>query len=238
VRQSKGVCFHNRSFGASDTNAVYVNFLARDLRSFFAATSGFISGLSVTMPFKHEAVRYLDALGDDVSRRLRVVNTVVKRGADLVGYNTDYLAVLHLLRRTGIRKKAVLVLGSGATAAVMALAAAELGGDVTISARSDGKARRLAKQLGCSFTPFHKRSRLTPALVLNGTPVGMAGDAVRILPRSFFRKGMTLFDAVMHPTATPLVRDALSRGSRVITGTRFFEQQAAMQSKIFLKSLS
>ena len=60
-----------------------------------------LSGFNITIPYKKEVIQYLDAV-DPVAERIGAVNTVVKRGGKLFGYNTDYYGFSYMLNRAGI----------------------------------------------------------------------------------------------------------------------------------------
>src|SRR5947199_893385 len=47
-----------------------------------------VLGANVTIPHKEAALRLLDEV-DDEAHRIGAVNTIVSRGARLIGYNTD-----------------------------------------------------------------------------------------------------------------------------------------------------
>src|SRR5256885_484503 len=47
-----------------------------------------VLGANVTIPHKESVLRLLDEV-DDEARRIGAVNTIVSRGARLIGYNTD-----------------------------------------------------------------------------------------------------------------------------------------------------
>src|SRR3989454_7058905 len=47
-----------------------------------------VLGANVTIPHKETVLRLLDEV-DDEARRIGAVNTIVSRGARLIGYNTD-----------------------------------------------------------------------------------------------------------------------------------------------------
>src|SRR5204862_2315863 len=49
---------------------------------------GDVLGANVTIPHKEAVLRLLDDV-DDEARRIGAVNTIVSRGARLIGYNTD-----------------------------------------------------------------------------------------------------------------------------------------------------
>src|SRR5512141_894129 len=47
-----------------------------------------VLGANVTIPYKERVLRFMDEAGED-ARRVSAVNTIVRRGARLVGENTD-----------------------------------------------------------------------------------------------------------------------------------------------------
>ena len=68
-------------------------------------------GFNITIPYKKEIKKYLDEL--DISAiNAEVVNTVVKRGDKLIGYNTDYKGLEYLFNSEGIvlKNKKVLII--------------------------------------------------------------------------------------------------------------------------------
>ena len=58
-------------------------------------------GINVTIPYKKEVLPYLNEI-DPLALRLGAVNTIVKRGGKLFGYNSDYYGFLSLVQRTEI----------------------------------------------------------------------------------------------------------------------------------------
>jgi 3-dehydroquinate dehydratase/shikimate dehydrogenase len=236
VSQSKGIYLHNAIFQRSSVNAVYVNFLVNDLSSFLATYRDMVSGFSVTMPFKQAILPMLDETDGEVAS-LDSVNTVISRKGKLVGYNTDLPAIVALLqKRCSLRHKDVVILGTGATAKTMAYATILNGARVTIIGRAAAKAEALASELGCGWASMAALGTLQPDILMNGTPVGMAPDTKSTLvPHSLFRREMIVFDAVYNPPMTPLLLEAEAAGCRIITGVEFFNQQAELQSSIFLK---
>lgn len=238
VIHSQGIHIHNHTFSKLSVNAVYVNLLVHDVESFIQVFRDRINGFSVTMPFKRDILPFLDEVEPEASR-LQCVNTVLSRKGKLYGYNTDLPAVSELLleKLTPFHQH-VVVLGTGATATTMAYAAIRRGLRTTIVGRSAEKARTLAQSLGCSSAQLAALPSLRAEVIMNGTSVGMAGSADErhsLVPKSFLRRGMIVFDAVYNPPMTPLLRDAEGAGCIIISGSEFFDRQAKLQSNLFLK---
>ena len=241
VALSKGIYFHNRIFNRRTLNAVYVNFLVDNLRDFLSTFRELTTGLSVTMPFKQEIIPYIDTISHD-ALALKSANTVIKRRGRLHGYNTDLPAIVSALRkRTSLKNKDVIVLGTGATSKTMAYGTAVNGARVTIIGRNATKAKTLAGELNCNWATLSDVSSLRADIIMNGTSVGMSSNSgvktEELVPKKFFRREMIVFDAVHSPSMTRLLREAQDAGCTTITGAELFERQARLQSKFFVESI-
>jgi shikimate dehydrogenase len=73
-----------------------------------------VLGISVTVPYKQAVMPLLDEI-DPAADAIGSVNTLVRRGRTLVGYNTDKDGFLRSLRETGCDPSGLraLVLGVG-----------------------------------------------------------------------------------------------------------------------------
>lgn len=108
-----------------------------------------LKGMNVTAPFKAEIIPCLQHL-DAAAERIGSVNTIVREGTILKGYNTDYLGVSGALESRGIdpRGKPCLVLGAGGAGRAAVFALIQKGGLVTILNRNPEKARLAAETIG------------------------------------------------------------------------------------------
>lgn len=236
VSRSRGIYYHNQVFTRKSVNAVYINFLVDRLETFMPSFRDEISGLSITMPFKQQIIPFLDSIESEAAE-LRSVNTVIRRRGLLIGSNTDLPAIRwNLAKVTTLKRKAALVLGTGATARTMAFACLSGGAAVTVAGRSADRARSLAGELGCDWTTLDDLHGRHCDLLLNGTSLGMRND-VPPLPRGFLKQSMIVFDAVYSPPETPLLAKARKAGCVTIAGTQMFLRQAHLQSKLFLQTL-
>jgi 3-dehydroquinate dehydratase/shikimate dehydrogenase len=239
VSLSLGIYYHNRAFRRAGANAVYLNFLVDRIASFMEAIAPLVTGFSVTMPWKEPVIGFLDRV-DAPAQEAGTVNTVIRKKNSYIGYNTDIRAVADLLaRKTNVKGKNVIVLGTGGTARAMAFAARCGGGRVTIAGRSRTKAGALARELGVAAAGFAEIPAMACDILMNATPVGSASSGTGKSPvsRPLLRKGMTVFDAVYTPPATQLLRDARKAECKTISGTDLFNLQARYQSEIFFKCI-
>ena len=112
-------------------------------------------GANVTIPHKERVRQMLDGV-DSWARVVGAVNTIVMKGGELIGHNTDaYGFVRSLKEKAGFEPedRSVLLLGAGGAARAAAFGLAELLGlddmmPVTVERRWNGKRGALSWWLG------------------------------------------------------------------------------------------
>jgi len=188
-------------------------------------SSGFAGG-NVTIPHKERVCVLVDDLAAE-ARLIGAVNTIVNTDGELVGYNTDYVAVAALLESHGVDPALpVAVRGSGGMANAVVAALADHGMTGTVVARNHETGPALATRYGWDY------SAEVPAeakLLVNVTPLGMFGD--READQAFTDAEITaaevVFDVVAYPVETPLIRAAQRLGVPTINGGEVGALQAA-----------
>lgn len=169
--------------------------------------SGRLDGANITMPHKRLAAELSDQLSP-VAARTRSVNTWVRAGASLAGHSTDGAGIDFALEWAGLPQVGqVLVLGAGGAAAA-ALVALEHR-PLAISARRVEQAEALLEQLGVTAPVVPWGRAVLNALVVNATPIGMAGEA---LPEAVIEAAGGLLDMVYGEKMTQATVDAGRRG--------------------------
>ena len=243
VGHSMSPLIHNAAFAHLGMNRLYLPFLVDDVTDFLARFRGIVKGFSVTIPHKERAMESADEI-DPLTRRIGALNTLVARGGKLIGANTDMSAAVgameHALggRRSGVSPlagKRVALLGARGTARAIAVGLVDAGADVRIYNRTADRAKALADELGCAWSPLDDIASARDAdVIANTTPVGMSPkvDASPV-PAGVLRKGMLVFDAVYNPLDTKLLREARERGCLCVSGIEMFVLQAAEQFRLF-----
>ena len=258
VGHSMSPAVHNAAFDAAGHDGVYLPLLVNPgYESFKAFMESFVpfdgldlSGLSVTLPHKENALRYLAENGADVeplAARIGAVNTIVidRGGAEprLRGVNTDYAAVLDSITakmgvpRGRLADYRVAVIGAGGTGRTAVAALAHYGATVVVYNRSRDKADALAAEFNGKSgkvvaAPLEKLCDSCCHVYVNATSVGMSpkvgespwGDTP---PR--FTPETVVFDTVYNPMKTKLLGQAEAAGARTIGGVEMFVRQAAAQ---------
>jgi shikimate dehydrogenase len=201
-----------------------------------------IRGLSVTMPHKAAAARACDHLSP-VAERLGVVNTVTNLGGYLAGDSTDGQGLLDALEDQGWDPagKRCLILGAGGAARAVVLSLAEAGASrVEVVARRPGQAEVAAALAGGTGSVGSVDAAEEADLVVNATPVGMAGvegERAADLPFGLDPKrlgaGQLVVDLIYAPATTTLLAEARSRGAETCNGLGMLIHQAARQVLIW-----
>jgi shikimate dehydrogenase len=231
VRHSRSPAIHNAAYAAAGLDWVFVALpvvAGHGAAAVRAMPVLGIAGMSVTMPHKADAATACDELTDD-SAALGVVNTVVARpDGTLIGGSTDGEGLLRSLAEAGldVAGRTVLVLGAGgaARAAVRSLGLA--GATVTVAAR-----RRAAAEASAALAPGAavaepgERAGSGFDVVLNATPLGMAGE---LPPVAVPGSGQWAVDLVYHPEETPFLAAAAAAGARTVGGLGMLVHQAAL----------
>jgi 3-dehydroquinate dehydratase/shikimate dehydrogenase len=152
----------------------------------------------------------------------------------LYGFNTDVAGVVAPLeKRLSLRGAKVLVLGAGGAARAAVFGLKDKGAEVTIFNRTPETAQKLAKQAGAKVIKKEALAKSAFDVILNATPVGMAGAKAAPLLAENELNAKLVFDMVYNPIETPLIAMARKKGIPVIAGIEMFVQQGARQFEIW-----
>jgi len=235
VAHSLSPAMHNRAFEHAGVNAVYLPFCIEEIESGIAAVRVLnMKGVSVTLPHKVSAIKWLDEL-DPLAQRIGAVNTIVNRNGTLKGYNTDcYGALDALARQVDLKGRTVAIIGAGGAARAIGYGIVEAGGVMTVVNRSGDRGRRLAQDLSADFMPLTEAGSLACEILINTTSVGMhpETDAVPV-PTHVLKEGMTVMDIVYTPLKTTLLKQAERKNCIVIDGLTMFVLQGARQFELW-----
>jgi len=232
VTHSLSPRIHNAAFAAAGLDWVYVAFpvaRGRAAAALDAMRSLGLAGLNVTMPHKTDVAAACDAL-TDMASTLRSVNTVARLDdGTLLGDSTDGDGFVRSLREAGvtIEGKHAIVLGAGGAARAVALALTTTGASVTLWARRDDQAADAATSVGVKATSDVDGAVAEADIVVNATPVGMAGEAPPFDP-SRLHQGQHVADLIYHPADTPLLAAARAAGASATNGLGMLVHQAAL----------
>lgn len=201
-------------------------------------------GCNITMPHKQAVIPLLDRL-EIGAELVGAVNTVTRRhNGALIGTNTDGAGFLEPLRKDLAQDhyfRMARVLGTGGAARAIVAALAEEGVTIVLAGRNRDKARALLEAIdpegehhAVDLTHFAEPTDFAFDdregcfdLVVNASPLGMAGQPPLQLDLSHVPPGSVVYDIVTHPIDTPLLQDARAAGLRTLDGFNMLIGQAA-----------
>jgi shikimate dehydrogenase len=188
-----------------------------------------LEGMNVTFPFKTEMAAWMNSL-DEAAMRIGGVNTIVKEGSKLKGYNTDHIGVSGALRSRGIGMdgKRCVVLGAGGAGRAAVFGLVRENAEVTLVNRSHQKAAEVASALGCRAAPWSALPSLLPEtdILVSALPPGI--DVVR---SEWLPEGVVLMDA--NYVQSSLAEIARESGHPYISGEEWLLHQAIPAFNLF-----
>jgi 3-dehydroquinate dehydratase/shikimate dehydrogenase len=260
IMHSMSPAIHNAAFDTVGHDGVYLPMVVNPgyesfkafMESFLAFGPLDLSGLSVTIPHKENALRYLKEKGAQVeplAEQIGAVNTIIvdrdlKSGiSNLRGINSDYAAILDTItsalkiERTDLAGKRVAVIGAGGTGRTAVAALAAQGATVVVYNRTKERADELAAEFDSKSgkvvsARVEKLCDSCCEIFINTTSLGMHpnvdasafGDRLpELTPNTL------VFDTVYNPMETKLLKQAKAAGAITVGGVEMFVRQAVRQ---------
>ena len=206
-----------------------------------AKVMGF-QGFNCTIPHKVNVIQYLDGLGESASL-MGAVNCVVRRDGKWIGENTDGKGFVSSLRElTDPKGKKVIIFGAGGAARAISVEVALAGAtSITIVNRSSERGEELTNLLNeklpvtadfVSWTSTFSIPSDTDVLI-NATSIGLYPDLNARLDFDLetLSSSMVVADVIPNPPCTNLVKDARSKGCKVIDGLGMLVNQGVIGVK-------
>lgn len=234
----------NAALRALDLPYNYTRYRVRpqDLKTFFKKTVPSLDGFNSTLPHKEFLFPFMDWVSPK-AKLIGAINTVVRRGKKLYGFNTDGDGYLESLKKDyGFHpiQKNLCLLGAGGAARSLAVAMASTGARrITIANRTREKAERLVKYLkkhfpkvafsytGLEGTPFHQALGRIDLLV-NTTSVGLGSSSFDNFSWQHISSEALISDIVYNPLRTPFLKAAKKFGFPIHTGEGMLVHQGAL----------
>jgi shikimate dehydrogenase len=247
IAGSKAPDLHRAAGRLCGLDLTYDLLVPRDLSLEFDAVfdrardQGF-RGLNITHPYKEKVVRRLK-IDDPSVRSIAACNTVVFSPPQPAGANTDYTGFIAAFRnRYGPMSPGVVAMaGSGGVGKAIGFALARLGAEgLRLFDTDQLKAESLARAIVADFPGFDVRVAASIAQasedadgLVNGTPLGMAGNGGSAFPKTLLAGRRWAFDAVYTPTDTPFVLGAMEAGLSILSGYELYLYQGVEAFEIF-----
>ncbi len=247
VKHSFSPAMHNAAFASLGIDARYSLFEVKpeDLSSFFSGldTKG-ILGLNITVPYKEAVLNFVTLDRESAYlKRVKAVNTAVKRDGAWKGFNTDIPGFArHLRENTDPAHKRTAVLGAGGAARAVTYVLADSGADeIAVFDVDQAKARGIAAMIK-EFFPAVSISTVDSLqglripekdILINATPVGMKPSDPCLVDERMLHPGLFVYDLIYNPPETTLLKSAKKRGARTSNGLGMLLYQGALAFECF-----
>ena len=249
IGHSLSPAIHNAAFEALDLDYVYLACRVENVKDALSGMRalGNFRGMSVTIPHKTEAVKWVDEVAE-ADKAIGSINTIINENGRLLGSGTDGPGAVKALTDAGVSLdgKRILMLGSGGAARAISFTLAFSAGVESILLLDVDKTmvRRLADDLqsGTAVTisadlydgPALSEAMKKTDVIIQCTPVGMHPKIdSSLIPVELFLPHQVVFDVVYTPQETKLLREAASRGLKTVSGAEMFINQAVLQFEKF-----
>ncbi len=193
---------------------------------------GDFDGFNITIPYKRDVMEYLDGVEGD-ALAFGAVNTVINQTR--VGYNTDGVGFLLMVRLSGIevQGKRILVLGGGGSGRSTAASLKNAGADVYMYRRNRAELLETCEQLG--ITPIDDPEAGGFDILVNTTGVGMH-DTVGKSPvtAKAFAGATAAIDLIYYPAESEFLRLAKEDGLQTLNGESMLFYQGYYSDCLYL----
>jgi shikimate dehydrogenase len=235
---------HNTTFDAYGLDYFYIPFEVgnQELGDVIKAIRHLnFAGFNVTKPNKVKIIPYLDEV-NELAAKIGAVNTVVKKGDKLIGYNTDGEGYVSSLKdETGLdpKGKKFTILGAGGAGRAVAFTLAFYGAaEVEIYDNAEEVGRQVVDEINekvsacAKYTVFTEsniaHSINTHDVIINATGVGMIPNTDRTpIDKKLLKKDIIVSDVTYNPQKTRLLIEAEEVGCKVHNGVGMLIHQGA-----------
>ena len=249
VGHSMSPAIHNAALAAAGIDGVYLPLLTPPGYESFARLIDALArrprlnaaGLSVTIPHKEDALRYLRGENvEPLAAEIGAVNTLTFHGrGPLSGHNTDYAGALDALTdamdisRDALAGRTVAVLGAGGAARALVAALVHYQAEVIVANRTYERAETLAREFGARPARLAEVERLGAEILINCTPLGMHPHTEASPLKAVPPQTRAVFDTIYNPVQTRLLGQAAAAGCQAISGVDMFVNQGAEQFRLW-----
>lgn len=191
-----------------------------------------LCGLNVTIPYKTEIIRHINAT-EPVIAEIGAVNVLKIRRLGtkpwICGFNSDVTGIRSSLMpylEEGISK--AIILGTGGSSKAVAYVLKRAGIEMTFISRK--------RRDGClAYSDLTSELLKESGLIVNTTPLGMYPDTGSMpgIDYTSLNEKHILFDLVYNPGITAFLHKGKERGCRIITGLGMLHAQAERSWEIW-----
>ncbi|MFT3681590.1 MAG: shikimate dehydrogenase [Ferruginibacter sp.] len=189
-----------------------------------------LKGLSVTIPYKEQVLKYVDELSEEV-KYIGATNSIKIKNGKLTGYNTDIVGFEKTFERLlQPHHNKALILGSGGAAKAVQFVLEKRGIDFfTVTRNEHPPAGFIAYgETGSKMKEGYR-------VIINCSPAGMSPNEHTCpdIPYELIDNSFYLYDLVYKPAKTLFLQKGEERGAAVENGYEMLLIQAEASWKIW-----
>jgi len=245
---------HNAAFGKLNISGEYRLFSKQpeELESFLLRMDDEnIWGLNVTIPYKETILSFNQIELDNsapYAKEIQAINTIVKKGESLKGFNTDVAGFLRHLNKLNFNpiNKRVAILGAGGAGKAVAYAVAKKGiSQIAIFDIDKDKAESVSLMLRAIFPELdisivdeiEQLDMINKDLLINATPIGLTSEDPCLIEEDMLHEDLFVYDLIYNPSPTKLLSLAKNKGLRCSDGLGMLVYQGAFSFIYFTGTL-
>jgi shikimate dehydrogenase len=229
VSHSKSPLMHNYFFKKSNINECYGRFELKNGEEIIDKFKELkIKGANVTVPHKEWAFKLCDEVRG-IAKEIGAVNTLVKEGEKIIGYNTDAPGFLEAIKEFEYKKP--LIIGAGGTAKAISLVLP----NADILNRSEKRLEYFKNKNKKTYT-WDGIDKFDYDLIINTTSAGLNDDNLPA-PKEILEKLFTSAKyavEVIYGKETPFLSLAKKYNLKTKTGLDMLVYQGVLAMELFL----
>jgi len=229
VSHSKSPLMHNYFFKKWGIDECYTRYKLEDGSKIINKFKELnINGANVTVPHKEWAYKLADEVRG-IAKEIKAVNTLVKEGDKVIGYNTDAPGFLEAIKEFDY--KDVLIIGAGGTAKALSLVLP----DANILNRSNSRLLYFKEKNKTTFT-WDEIDKFDYDLIINTTSAGLNDDnlpAPKEILKKLFKNAKYAVD-VIYGKETPFLKLAKEYNLKTKSGIDMLVYQGVLAMELFL----
>ena len=227
---------HNSVLNAFDIDGCYIRKTITQPKELIASFKAMqLQGANVTVPHKEVAYAQCDEVRG-IAQKIGAVNTLVKEGEKIIGYNTDAQGFYEAIKSFGTISS-VLILGAGGTAKAIATILQEHHIQTTILNRSSSRLS-FFEQKGFTCKTWDTFTCKAFDLIINTTSAGLKDEELpceKALLEQIFTHAKYAFD-VIYNQQTPFLKMAQDYNLPSKDGKEMLLYQAILAFNLFFKN--
>lgn len=234
ITSSLSPVIHNALFTRHNVDALYSCFPSEDFASTLTSLTKLgVKGLSVTAPFKHDALK-VSATLEPFAKKLGVANTLVKSGKKWKGFITDSYGIREgYPQLSGAKTVAILGAGGALPSAIAAVRSRSPKAQITVFARDPIKAKKSLRFVETqNFASLQFRSLAdASSFTADAVICAVSEDVSLALPFPASKKSIAI--DLRYGKETQFMKDARRKKFVVHDGTNMLIHQALKQFRHF-----